>query len=119
MCGYDGGDCCGPNADFTYCVDCICFADFVSSTVPVATTFYFEHAKTQDEKGLWSEGPTMIYKRKQHSVGIVTDKITLEKFVVVTGGEDEDGPLETTEILMKNEWSLGKIKKKKYNAVLY
>ena len=23
-CSYDGGDCCGPNVDTTYCTDCEC-----------------------------------------------------------------------------------------------
>ena len=24
-CSYDGGDCCGPNVDTTYCTECICY----------------------------------------------------------------------------------------------
>ena len=24
-CSYDGGDCCGPNVDTTYCIECICY----------------------------------------------------------------------------------------------
>ena len=26
-CGYDGGDCCGPNVDTRYCYDCVCKAN--------------------------------------------------------------------------------------------
>ena len=24
-CGFDGGDCCGPNVDTQYCTECICY----------------------------------------------------------------------------------------------
>ena len=116
-CNYDGGDCCGANSDHSFCTYCVCFADIENAPIPLAATFYFDHDKSQYEKGSWSEGPTMIYKRKHHSVGIVADRITLEKFVVVTGGEDEEGAHLTTEILIKNEWSLGKITKKHYAIV--
>ena len=72
----------------------------------IATTYYFNHDKTQHEKGIWSEGPPMQYKRRNHAVGIVTDRITLEKVVFVTGGEGEVGQLKSTEKL-DTSWSEG------------
>ena len=49
----------------------------------------------------------MIYKRKYHAVGIVTDEITMEKLVAVTGGTNEEGILRSTEIMLENSnsWS--------------
>ena len=64
-----------------------------------------------NENGQWSEGPKLKFKRRNHAVGIVTDKITLEKIVVVTGGDGEEGELKSTEKLLENSnwWSLGEI----------
>ena len=30
-CGYDGGDCCGPNAIMDFCQDCLCKEDTIMS----------------------------------------------------------------------------------------
>ena len=69
-----------------------------------------------NENGQWSEGPKLKFKRKNHAVGKVTDKITLEKIFVVTGGDGEAGELKgpelkSTEIMLENSnlWSLGEI----------
>ena len=34
-CNYDGGDCCGPNIDTTYCTECLCINDV--TTLPPTT----------------------------------------------------------------------------------
>ena len=60
-----------------------------------------------NENGKWSEGPTLKYKRKNHAVGVVTDKSTLKRLVVVTGGVGEEGKVKPTEILLKDSWSIG------------
>ena len=64
-----------------------------------------------NENGQWSEGPKLKFKRKNHAVGKVTDKITLKKIFVVTGGDGEAGELKSTEIMLENSnwWSLGEI----------
>ena len=40
-CNYDGGDCCGPNVDTTYCIGCQCLNDATTvshtTTTPIAT----------------------------------------------------------------------------------
>ena len=68
-----------------------------------------QNDKTQHEEGHWYEGPTMQYKRKNHAVGVVTDKSTLRRLVVVTGGVGEEGELKSTEILLENSWSKGEM----------
>ena len=51
----------------------------------------------------------MLQARVSFASGIVTDEDTQEKFVVVTGGISNDGIfLNSTEILIGKEWSLGK-----------
>ena len=50
----------------------------------------------------------MIQARKYSSSGIVIDEATEEKLVVVTGGVGNDAIyLNSTEILIGNQWSLG------------
>ena len=49
----------------------------------------------------------MIKARIKHAAGIVTDKVTMEKYAIVTGGSFGDTS-NTTEILRENSWSLGK-----------
>ena len=34
-CNYDGGDCCGPNANTLYCQECLCLNDTI--TLPPTT----------------------------------------------------------------------------------
>ena len=46
--------------------------------------------------------------RIQHAAGIVTDEVTDENFVAVTGGYGS-GDLDSTEILQDGEWVQGKI----------
>ena len=31
-CNFDGGDCCGPNVDTIYCIECQCFENFTTTT---------------------------------------------------------------------------------------
>ena len=45
-CNYDGGDCCGPNANTLYCQECLCLNDTITlpPTIDNETTsrlFYF------------------------------------------------------------------------------
>ena len=75
----------------------------------VTATFYFDHNRTHYEIGQWSFGPTMQYRRKNHAVGVVTDRTTLKKLVVVTGGVGEEGSAMTSEILSEDLWSKGDI----------
>ena len=37
-CNYDGGDCCGPNVDTTYCDDCQCLDPNFTTTTTTSTT---------------------------------------------------------------------------------
>ena len=67
-------------------------------------TFYHNH-----NHGNWSDGPELLQARVSFAAGIVTDEATQEKLVVVTGGLGNDGiSLNSTEILIGKEWSLGK-----------
>ena len=35
----------------------------------------------------WTRGPTLIFGRRDHAAGMITDHKTKEKFVVVVGGQ--------------------------------
>ena len=74
-----------------------------------SASFYFDHTKTHPEENQWSDGPRMEKGRKHFAVGVVTDKTTLKKFVVVTGGLGVDGALTSTEFLLKDIWLEGEI----------
>ena len=45
------------------------------------STFYYDHIKSE-----WITGPSLKQRRRFLAAGIVTDRVTNEKFVVVTGG---------------------------------
>ena len=49
--------------------------------------------------------------REYVKAGIVIDEVTMEKLVIVTGGKGgfSGGPLDTTEILMDNQWTQGNL----------
>ena len=66
-------------------------------------TYYFDHPNQ-----VWNKGPNLNTKRIHHVSGLVTDKRTKEKFLVVIGGENQAlGPLGSTEILKDNKWIKG------------
>ena len=70
----------------------------------IAQTFYYNHTNK-----VWSNGPTLNKKRMSHAVGIVTDEVTQEKLVVVTGGYIDGNVLKSTEVLFDSTWSIGEI----------
>ena len=72
---------------------------------PQASTYYYDHIKNE-----WSNGPSLMQSRYARAAGIVTDKVTNEHFVAVTGGGDGDhNHLDSTEILQDGKWVQGKI----------
>ena len=72
-------------------------------------TFYYHH--TED---VWTNGPSLVEKRNSHAAGLITDKVTEETFLVVTGGNTgsytQEYPSASTEILQDDNWVLGKLK---------
>ena len=68
-----------------------------------ASTFYYDH-----NEGEWTTGPSLMEARDGHAAGIVTDEVTDENFVAVTGGYNSIG-LDSTEILQDGNWVQGKI----------
>ena len=77
---------------------------YTTGPVDLPTVYYFEH-----EGKNWSQGPDLIQATRGHAVGIVTDETTYDEFVIVTGGEYNGIKLDSTEILIDNQWHLGKI----------
>ena len=69
-------------------------------------THYFDHIAEQ-----WIIGPELLYLRSKHDVGIVRDQAMKQTLVVVTGGwnYDENSGIESTEILIGNNWQQGKM----------
>ena len=72
--------------------------------ITLPTVYYFEH-----EGKHWSQGPDLMQARLYHAAGIVTDETTYDEFVIVTGGGYNGIKLDSTEILIDNQWNLGKI----------
>ena len=71
-----------------------------------AKTFYYSH-----QNGQWINGPDLIQARRYHSACLVTDSVTQESFIVVTGGYVSGGVyLDSVEILDKygTVWRSGK-----------
>ena len=75
----------------------------VSSEGYPASTFYYDH-----NEGKWTTGPSLIQARDGHAAGVVTDEVTDENFVAVTGGYGS-GYLDTTEFLQDGIWVQGNI----------
>ena len=73
------------------------------STDYSALTLFYNH-----KEGEWINGPSLMQSRYGHAAGIVTDEVTDEPCVVVTGGSFY-GNLDSTEILQDGEWVQGKI----------
>ena len=70
-------------------------------------------------EGEWINGPSLIHAREDHAAGIVTDEVTDEHFVVVTGGSYYAHYLDTTEILQNGEWIQGKINNRIYICTIH
>ena len=77
---------------------------YTSESVILQVVFYVEH-----EDKNWSQGPELIQARTCHAAGLVTDEAKYDEFVIVTGGEYNGIMLDSTEILIDNQWHLGKI----------
>ena len=75
----------------------------LSSGGTSASTFYYDH-----NEGEWTTGPSLMQARIYHAAGIVTDEVTDENFVAVTGGYGSDY-LDSTEILQDGNWFQGKM----------
>ena len=84
-------------------------SSFPSNLGTSANTFFYDH-----NEGEWTTGPSLMKARSGHAAGIVTDEMTNEQFVAVTGGWSCD-VLASTEILQDGEWVQGKIDK----SILY
>ena len=75
-----------------------------SEYAPIQTTHYFDHQAHN-----WIQGPDLMQARSEHAVGVVTDEVTTEKFVIVTGGDYHGDRLDSTEMLINNQWNQGKM----------
>ena len=69
----------------------------------IASTYYYDYINDE-----WTNGPSLIHRRWYHAAGIVTDEVTNENFVAVTGGYN--GFYLGTEVLYDVEWVEGKRK---------
>ena len=69
-------------------------------------TFSYNH-----ELDKWDlDEPELNLGRSDHAVGIVTDGATQDQFVIVTGGSggvSKSYNLNSTEVLLAGNWSLG------------
>ena len=71
---------------------------------PIALTFFYNH-----EDNNWIEGPSMMQSRYIHATGIVHDEVTQEELVIATGGEFNGIHLQSTEIVLENDWVPGRL----------
>ena len=67
-----------------------------------ASTHYYDH-----NEGKWITGPSLMQARSSMASGIITDEVSDEPFIVVTGGYYY-APLDSTEIFQDGEWVQGK-----------
>ena len=66
-------------------------------------TWYYNH-----KEKMFIKGPRLPLGRQGHAVGKLTDSITKEEMIVVTGGFNGGRILKTTEMLRYGEWEKGK-----------
>ena len=83
-------------------LDCVFSFLGVSSGISDDTYFYDHQAKE------WLDGPNLIQKRAWHGIGIVFDEVRKESLIIVTGGYDFFNWFNSTEVLINNEWTVGK-----------
>ena len=70
-------------------------------------TYFFFHSNQT-----WMEGPNLEQGRMYHAASVVTDPVTKEDLVIVTGGSttsNTDEYLDTTEVLIDGKWASGKL----------
>ena len=70
-------------------------------------TYFFLHSNQT-----WMEGPNLEPGRMYHAASVVTDPVTKEDLVIVTGGSttsNTDEYLDTTKILIDGKWAKGKL----------
>ena len=67
-----------------------------------ASTHYYHH-----NEGKWITGPSLMQARSKMASGIITDEVSDEPFIVVTGGYYY-AHLDSTEIFQDGEWVQGK-----------
>ena len=80
---------------------------FISGVTSTDFTYYYDNYNQ-----VWFDGPKLKFPRSFHGSGIVTDLITRERLLVVTGGlsyDEEYIPTDyrSTEILIDGIWVLG------------
>ena len=72
-------------------------------------TWYFNH-----ETNIFSAGPSLLEGRNRHGSATCVDKVTKAKIPIVTGGEGSgDVILDSTELLINEQWQPGTIQCKK------
>ena len=67
-------------------------------------TWYINH-----ETNVFSAGPSLLEGRRRHDSATIVDKVTKEKIPMVTGGIDNGGRLDSTELLINGIWQSGTI----------
>ena len=75
---------------------------FAWTMVQLSSTFFFDHNEDK-----WINGSNLMQARSSHAAGIVTDDVTDEHFVAVTGGYDSGSYLDSTELLQDGDWVQG------------
>ena len=71
-------------------------------------TWYLDH-----ETLVFSSGPSLLEARRLHGSATIVDKVMKTKIAVVTGGQDSNGYLQSTEMLNNGQWQSGTIQCKK------
>ena len=80
---------------------------FISGLFALDLTYYYDNYNQ-----VWFDGPRLNFPRSFHRSGIVTDLITRERLLIVTGGQSYDHDYimtdySSTEILIDGAWVLG------------
>ena len=69
-----------------------------------AKTWYYNH-----DTETFTSGPDLLEGRSLHGSAINVDKVTKAKIVIVTGGQDNVGNIDSTEMLINGQWQTGTI----------
>ena len=94
------------------------FSMFIGGVIAydsIDLTYYYDHSNQ-----VWFNGPILNSARSYHGTGIVTDLVTRERLVVVTGGQSYDKQTNdyenyrSTEILLDEKWVLGNKKSRTF-----
>ena len=76
-CSYDGGDCCGPDVDTTYCSECQCCDDSGCNATSAGRYLEYFLKRDSNHRFLGKHGTITSYCKRQKVISNITKLIEI------------------------------------------